>query len=58
MSRASTRQFLRDNSLALVFGLLFLIALAGQAIAGHADFNSPQLTDGLPPISTVSWRSC
>ena len=37
MSRASTRRFLRDNSLALVFGLLFIIALAGQAIGGHAD---------------------
>ncbi|HEX3286933.1 MAG TPA: DUF6766 family protein [Mycobacterium sp.] len=51
MSRPSTRRFLRDNSLALVFGLLFLIALAGQAIAGHADFNSQQRTDGLTPIS-------
>jgi hypothetical protein len=51
MSRASTRRFLRDNSLALVLGLLFIIALAGQAIAGHADFNSQQVTDGLPPIS-------
>ena len=51
MSRPSTRRFLRDNSLAPVFGLLFLIALAGQAIAGHADFNSQQTTDGPPPIS-------
>jgi hypothetical protein len=45
------RRFLRENSLGLVFGVLFLIVLVGQAIAGHADFNQQQLTDGLPPIS-------
>jgi Domain of unknown function (DUF6766) len=55
MSWPSTRRFLRDNSLPLVFGLLFLVALAGQAIAGHADFNSQQLTDGLPPISMARY---
>jgi hypothetical protein len=31
--------------------VLFLIVLAGQAIAGHANFNQDQLTDGLEPIS-------
>jgi hypothetical protein len=41
----------RENSLGLTFGLLFLIALGGQALAGHADFNQQQVTDGLPPIS-------
>jgi hypothetical protein len=45
------RRFLRENSLGLVFGVLFLIVLIGQAIAGHADFNQQQLTNGLPPIS-------
>ncbi|MCA2216507.1 DUF6766 family protein [Jidongwangia harbinensis] len=44
------KSFLRDNSLGLVFGLLFLLVLAGQAIAGQADFNDRQLTDGLPPV--------
>ena len=33
------RRFLRENSLSIVFLLLFLAALGGQAIAGHADFN-------------------
>ena len=42
---------LRENSLGLVFGVLFLLALAAQAVAGHADFNQQQLTDGLEPIS-------
>jgi hypothetical protein len=45
------KRFLRENSLGLVFGLLFLIVLVGQAFAGHADFNSQQLTEGLQPIS-------
>jgi uncharacterized protein DUF6766 len=45
------KKFLRDNSLGLVFGVLFLIVLVGQAFAGHATFNQQQLTDGLPPIS-------
>ncbi|RZU53670.1 hypothetical protein EV385_5603 [Krasilnikovia cinnamomea] len=42
---------LRDHSLGSVFGLLFLLALVGQAFAGHADFNAQQLTNGLPPVS-------
>jgi hypothetical protein len=45
------KKFLRENSLGLVFGVLFLIVLAGQAMAGHADFNREQLTEGLEPIS-------
>jgi hypothetical protein len=42
---------LRDHSLGLVFGLLFLAALVGQAFVGLADFNAQQLTNGLPPVS-------
>jgi hypothetical protein len=45
------RRFLRDNSLGLAFGALFLGALVGQAIAGHADFNQRQLSEGLDPVS-------
>jgi hypothetical protein len=40
------RRVLRNNGLGLVFGLLFLAALVGQAIAGHADFNNQQIADG------------
>jgi len=42
---------LRENSLGLVFGVLFLIVLGCQALAGHADYNQQQITEGLPPIS-------
>ncbi len=40
------KRFLRDNGLSVTFGLLFLAALVGQAIAGHADFNNHQIADG------------
>jgi uncharacterized protein DUF6766 len=40
------RRFLRDNGLSVAFGLLFLATLAGQALAGHADYNHHQVLDG------------
>ena len=45
------KRFLRDNSLGLTFGVLFLIVLTGQAIAGHGAYNQDQLTEGLEPVS-------
>jgi hypothetical protein len=45
------KRYLRENALGLAFGVLFLIVLVGEAIAGHADFNQQQLTEGLPPVS-------
>ncbi|HMJ95635.1 MAG TPA: DUF6766 family protein [Thermoleophilaceae bacterium] len=45
------RRFLRDNSMSIVFLLLFLAALCGQAIAGHADFNDTAVSHGDPTIS-------
>ncbi len=45
-----TRGFLRDNALGLAFGIAFLVTLAAQAVAGHAEFNNQLATDGLPPI--------
>ena len=45
------RQFLKDNGLGLVFGLGFLLALAGQALAGHADYNDQQISHGAEPVS-------
>jgi hypothetical protein len=48
------RRFVRDNGLALFFGGLFLAALAGQALVGHADYNQDQLSHHDDPISL--WR--
>ncbi|GAA0472520.1 hypothetical protein Aca07nite_75070 [Actinoplanes capillaceus] len=44
------RRALRENSLGLVFGLLFLIVLVAQGFAGHADVNQQQIAAGLEPI--------
>jgi hypothetical protein len=45
------RRFVRENSLTLFFGTIFLAALCGQAIAGHASYNEEQLAHGGDPIS-------
>jgi hypothetical protein len=49
------KRWVRENSLGLVFGVLFLIVLAAQALAGHAQYNQQQVTDGLPPISLARY---
>jgi hypothetical protein len=47
MTRGTRRRgFLRDNSLTLGFLVLFLIALAGQAVAGHRLYNEEQREHG------------
>jgi hypothetical protein len=45
------RRFLKQNSLSIVFLVMFLAALSGQAVAGHADFNEEQVRHGDPEIS-------
>jgi hypothetical protein len=44
------RRFVRENALSLAFGGLFLLTLAGQAVAGVADYNAQQATRQLPGI--------
>ncbi len=47
------RRFLRSSSLSLAFLLIFVLALVGQAIAGHA-YNNEQLSQhGRPPVSFI-----
>ena len=43
---------IRDNALTLVFGALFVMALAGQAVAGYLDNNERQSQHGMP---TTTW---
>jgi uncharacterized membrane protein YbaN (DUF454 family) len=45
------KRALKENSLGLVFGCLFLAALVGQAIAGHLAYNQDQLDHGEKAIS-------
>jgi hypothetical protein len=39
---------LRDNALSLAFGALFVLALAGQSVAGWLENNERQLQHGMP----------
>ena len=45
------RRFVKENSLSLFFGLIFLAALAGQAYAGWHQVNNDQLASNLGTIS-------
>ena len=45
------RGFVRDNGLGLFFTAAFVLALVGQAFAGHADFNNQMAADQLQQIS-------
>jgi len=49
------RKFLREHSLTLVFGGLFLAALVGQFFTGHADYNERQAALGQPLLSLTSY---
>jgi hypothetical protein len=47
-------RYVRENSLSLFFLVLFLLALVGQAIAGHAQYNNEQLAHMSETVSF--WR--
>jgi len=49
------RRFVRDNSLGLFFGVIFLGSLAGQGIAGWLQFNDQQAASGLGRISLAGY---
>ncbi|HET6357399.1 DUF6766 family protein [Streptomyces sp.] len=49
------RNFVHDNGLTLGFGTAFLVVLAAQAIAGHAEFNQQLAVDGLQQIGFSSY---
>jgi hypothetical protein len=45
------RRFLWQNSLSLVMGALFALALVGQAFSGWSEYNNEQLASGLATVS-------
>jgi hypothetical protein len=49
------RRFLRDNGLTLFFAAIFLLALLGQALTGHAENNNQLMADGADPISLMRY---
>jgi hypothetical protein len=46
---------LRDHALSMIFGALFLLALAGQALTGFAAYNEQQVSDGLTRVTLLSY---
>jgi hypothetical protein len=48
------RRFVRDNSLSLFFGVLFLASLFGQSFAGRSAYNQNQLEHGGQTVAY--WR--
>lgn len=49
------QKILRENGLSIVFGLLFLLTLAGQAAAGFYTYNEEQLEHGQPAVAFFSY---
>jgi len=45
-------KFVRENSLSLAFGLLFLVSLLAQSFAGWQQFNAQQVAEHL---DTITW---
>jgi hypothetical protein len=45
------RGFVKSNGLSLFFGLIFVLALVGQAVTGWSQFNDEQVADHLAQIS-------
>ncbi|TMR09122.1 hypothetical protein ETD86_44865 [Nonomuraea turkmeniaca] len=48
-------RWLKENSLALAFLIMFLFAVAGQAVAGTLEFNDQQRADGAEPVSVLQY---
>jgi hypothetical protein len=49
------KRFLRDNGLTLFFGLLFFLALGGQAVSGYFEFNNQQVANGGSTVSPLDY---
>ncbi len=49
------RKFVKENSLGLFFGTIFLLALGGQAMVGHYVFNHEQAEHGDKSISFFTY---
>jgi hypothetical protein len=49
------RTFLRNNALSLFFGVLFMLTLGGQSLAGWHQFNALQVAEHLDPVAWSSY---
>jgi hypothetical protein len=53
--KSGPRSFWRNNSLTIVFGLLLLVFVVGQAVSGLAEYNESARTDGLQQLSMLRY---
>jgi hypothetical protein len=49
------RRALKHNGLSLFFGLILLLTLFGQAMAGRAEYNASVAVDGLPQLTLTQF---
>lgn len=50
-------RILRNNGISIFFGVIFLMALAGQALTGHALENEENLAEGRGPVGFLDYIS-
>lgn len=55
MTTDKDKGLLRNHGLSLFFGTIFLLALLGQALTGHALYNEQQVTDGLDQVTLLRY---
>src|SRR5204862_1779759 len=51
------RKFIYNNSLSIVFLLLFLLALVGQWLMGFKEYNKERMEEHLPEVSLATYSS-
>ena len=49
------RRFLRENSLSITFGILFVAAVVGQAFAGWQQLDDRQVAEGLSSVTLAEY---
>ena len=52
---AQPRRFLKENGLFLFFGAIFVLALIGQGLTGHTEYNNQLIADGVHQITLVRY---
>jgi hypothetical protein len=55
MTRAASRNWLRDNSLSIALATLFLVSIVGQLFSGHAAENKERLEEGVETLSLAAY---
>ena len=49
------KEFLRNNGLSVVFGLLFVVVMVGQALSGYFEYNNEQREHNSTEVSYLEY---